>query len=224
MKPHGPHDQRGTAHWGTDNAAMDAFTVRLPRWPVLLRLLGRDPLVRTTDRIEALVVVLAVVVSLLAIAIAAAVGTAVYDSRRQAYAEQTHSRQTVAATVTDVPASQQILRTGTTTVPARWTAAGAEHTGAVKAPSTTKTGDTVEIWVDDNGAQVPAPTPTTRAAVEAATGALVIWISVAAIATTLFTVTRAVCDRIRLTGWQHDLDSLVGNGDGHQYPGRTAER
>ena len=130
----------------------------------------------------------------------------------------------MAATVTDVPASQQILRTGTTTVPARWTAAGAEHTGAVKAQSTTKTGDPVEIWVDNNGAQVPAPTPTTRAAVEAAMGALVIWISVAAIAATLFTLTRAVCDRIRFTGWQHDLDSLVGNGDGHQHPGRTSER
>ena len=55
-------------------------------------------------------------------------------------------------------------------------------------------------------------------------GALVIWICVAAIAATLFTVTRAVCDRIRFTGWQHDLDSMVGNGDGHQYPGRTSER
>jgi hypothetical protein len=203
---------------------MNTFTVRLPRWPVLLRLLGRDPLVRKIDRIEALVAVVAVVVSLLAVPIAAAAGTAVFDSRRQAYAEQTHSRQPVAATVTDVPVSQQIVRTGTTTVPARWTAGGAEHTGAVKAPSTAKTGDTVEIWVDHNGAQVPTPTPTTRAAVEAATGALVIWISVAAIAATLSTLTRAVCDRIRFTGWQHDLDSLAGNGDGHQHPGRTAER
>jgi hypothetical protein len=194
---------------------MATFTVRLPRWPILLRLLGRDPLVRAIDRIEALVFVLAVVVSLLAAPIAAAVGTAVYDSSRRVYAEQTHSRQTVTATVTDVPASQQILRTGTTTVPARWTAAGTEHTGAVKAQSTTKSGDPIEIWVDNEGAQVPAPSPTTRAAVEAVTGALVIWISVAAAATTLFTVTRAVCDRIRSTRWQHDLDNLVGNGDGH---------
>jgi hypothetical protein len=224
MNPHGPHDQRGTAHWGTDNAAMDTFTVRLPRWPVLLRLRGRDPLVRTTDRIEALVVVLAVVVSLLAVPITAAVGTAVYDSRRQAYAEQADTRHTVPATVTDIPASQQILRTGTITVPARWTADGAEHTGAVEAQSTTKTGDNVEIWVDHNGAKVPEPTPTTRAAVEAATGALVIWISVAAIAATLSTLTRAVCDRIRFAGWQHDLDSVVGNGDGHQHPGRTSGR
>jgi hypothetical protein len=203
---------------------MNTFTVRLPRWPVLLRLLGRDPLVRKIDRIEALVVVLAVLVSLLAIPVAAAVGTAVYDSRRQAYAEQTDSRHTVAATVTDVPASQQILRTGTATVPARWTAGGAEHTGSVKAQSTVKTGDPVEVWVDHNGVQVPGPTPTTRAAVEAATGALVIWISVAAIAATVFTVTRAVCDRVRFTGWQHDLDSVVGNGDGHQHPGRTSGR
>jgi hypothetical protein len=194
---------------------MNTFTVRVPRWPILLRLLGRNPLVRTTDRIEALVLVLAVVVSLLAAPIAAAVGTAVHDSRRHIYAEQAHTRHIVAATVTDVPASQQVLRTGTITVPVRWSAAGAEHTGAVMAQFTTKTGDPIEIWVDKNGAQVPAPTPTTLAAVEAVTGALVIWISVAAAAATLFTVTRAVCDRIWLTRWQHDLDSLVGHGDGH---------
>jgi hypothetical protein len=214
MNPHGPRDQRGTARWRADEAVIDTFTMRLPRWPVLLRLLGRDPLVRTTDRIQALVLALAVAVSLLAVPIAAAVGTAVHDSRRHLYAEQTHTRHTVAATVTDVPVSQQIVRT-TITVPARWTAAGAEHTGAVKAQSTIKPGDPTAIWVDSNGAQVPAPAPTIRAAVEAAMGALVIWISVAATAATLFTVTRAVCDRIRFTGWQHDLDSLVDNGDGH---------
>ena len=99
---------------------MDTFTVRLPRWPILLRLLGRDSLVRAIDRIEALVLVLAVAVSLLAAPIAAAVGTAVHDSSRQLYAEQVHTRHPVAATVTDVPASQQILRTSTITVPARW--------------------------------------------------------------------------------------------------------
>ena len=166
---------------------------------------------------------LAVVVSLLAAPIAAAVGTAVYDSSRHIYAVQAHTRHTVTATVTDVPASQT-SQTGTTTVSARWTAGGAEHTGAVKAQSTPKTGDTIEIWVDNTGTQVPAPTTTTRAAAEAAMGPLVLWICVAAIAATMFTATRAVCDRIRFTRWQHGLDNLVGNGDGHQHPGRTSER
>src|SRR6476661_9237263 len=124
---------------------MDTFALHLPRWPAVVRLLGRGPLVRATDRIESLVVVLAVVVSLVTIPIAAAVGTAAYDSRRAGYAEQADTRHTVAATVTDVPASQ-IVRTGTTTVVARWTAAGADHTGTLSAQSTTKIGDTIEIW------------------------------------------------------------------------------
>jgi hypothetical protein len=164
-----------------EEAAIDTFTVRLPRWPVLLRLAGRDPLVRTIDRIEALVLVLAVTASLLAAPIAAAVGTAVYDASRQIYAEQANTRHTVAATVTGVP--QQISRTGTTTVPARWSAAGAEHTGTVKAQSTAKAGDTLQIWIDDTGAQVTAPAPTSRAAVEAAMGAVVIWMCAAAFVT-----------------------------------------
>ncbi|WP_027332375.1 Rv1733c family protein [Mycolicibacterium tusciae] len=203
---------------------MDTFTIRLPRWPIVLRLLGRDPLVRKTDRIEALVLVLAVVVSLLAAPITAAIGTAVYDGNRHTYAEQARTRHTVTATITDVPASHQILRASTTNVMARWTTDGTENTGTIEAQSTAEIDDTIEIWVDDNGEQVPAPAPTSRAATEAALGALVIWMSVAAIAATLITVTRAVCDRIRFAGWQHALDSLVGHGDGHQHPGRRPER
>ena len=203
---------------------MDTFTVGLPRWPVLLRLLGRDPLVRTIDRIEALVFVLAVVAALFAAPVAASVGTAVYDSSRHIYAEQANTRHTVAATITDDEAAQPVLRTSTSIVPARWTAAGAERTGAVEAPSIAKTGDTVAIWVDNNGEKTTEPTSTSRAAVEAAMAALVLWICAAAIAATLFVVTRAGCDRIRFTRWQHDLDLLVDNGDGHQHPGRASDR
>jgi hypothetical protein len=161
------------------------------------------------------VLVLAIVVSLLCAPIAAAVGTAVHESGRHLYAEQAHSRHSVAATVTDVPAAQQILRTSTLTVQARWSAAGAEHTGTVEAPSTTTPGDSIAIWVDNNGAQVPAPTPTTRAAVEAVVAAVAMWVCVIGAAATLFTITRTVCDRMRFTAWQHDLDSLVGHGGGH---------
>jgi hypothetical protein len=215
MNPHNPHDQRGAAHRRAEQPAMDSFTVRLPRWPILLRLLGRDPQVRTTDRVEALMLVLAVVVSLLCAPIAAAVGTAVHDSNRQLYAEQAHSRHSVAATITGDPASQQVLRITTITAPARWSVAGAEHTGTVKVSSTAKPGDSIEIWVDDDGAQVPAPTSTSHAAAEAVVAAVAIWVTVIAAAATLFAITRAVCDRIRFSGWQHDLDSLIGNGDGH---------
>jgi hypothetical protein len=214
MRPRGPHDQHGIA-WRTEDPVMDTFIVRLPRWPTLLRLLGRDPLVRTIDRVEALMLVLAVVVSLLSAPIAAAVGTAVYDSNRDLYAEQARNRHAVAATVTDVPASPPISRSGERTVTARWSVDGAEHTGTVKTQSTTAAGDSITIWVDNNGAQVSAPPSTTRAAAEAVVAAVAIWVSVIAAAATVHAITRAVCDRLRFTGWQHDLDSLVGHGDGH---------
>ena len=98
-----PDHQRRTGHGLDESAAMDTFTVRSPRW-LVVRLFGRNPLIRISDRIEALVLVLTVVVSLLAAPIAAAVGTAVHDSRSHLYAEQAQTRRTVTATVIDSPA------------------------------------------------------------------------------------------------------------------------
>jgi hypothetical protein len=143
------------------------------------------------------------------------VGTAVHDSNRQLYAEQARSRNFVTATITGNAAVQQDLRITTMTAPARWSAAGAEQTGTVKVSSTAKPGDSIEIWVDNNGAQVPAPSPTSRAAAEAVAAAVAVWVTVIATGATLFAVTRAACDRIRFAGWQHDLDGLVGHGGGH---------
>ena len=96
-----PDHQRRTGYWLNDDAAMDTFTVRLPRWPFVQWLFGRNPLIRLSDRVEALVLVFAVVVSVLAAPMAAAVGTAVYDSRSTFYAEQAQNRRTVTATVID---------------------------------------------------------------------------------------------------------------------------
>lgn len=55
------------------------FTIGLPHWAVLQRLRGGHPLVRVTDRVEAVVHVLAVVASLLTIPVALAVATVVGD-------------------------------------------------------------------------------------------------------------------------------------------------
>ena len=154
-------------------------------------------------------------ISLLAVPIVAAVGTEIHDSRRHIYAEQIHTHHTVTATITADNAAQQDWPINTVTVTTRWSVNGAEHTDEAKTASTAKTGHPIEIWIDKSGTQAPVPTPTAFAAVEAVTGALIIWICVAAAAATLFYITRAICHRVRLTAWQHDLDRLVGHGDGH---------
>ena len=192
-----PDHQRPTGHGLDEDAAMETFTVRSPRW-LVVRLFGRSPLIRISDRVEALVLVLTVVVALLAAPVAAAVGTAVHDSRSRLYTEQAQTRHTVTATVIDSPA-----RSDTITVRARWVAAGAEHTGAVKAEPTVKPGDSIDIWVDKDGSHVG---PTVMSAVdEALMVAVGIWISVAGAAAVLCAGTRAVLDRVRLAGWQREL-------------------
>lgn len=210
--PH-PHDRLISTH-ATADESLETFTVRLPRRPIF-GLFRRNPLIRASDRIQALVMAVAVMVSLLAVPVAAAVGTAVHDSRRGVYAQQHHTRHLVTATITGGTAAQNISRTNTATMAARWSAAGSEHTGAVETQSATKPGDHVAIWVDDNGAVTDDPTPTGRAGVDAVTAALFMWAGVTAAAVILLAGTQAVCDRVRAIRWQHALDTLVGR-DGHK--------
>jgi hypothetical protein len=204
---------RSVSTAGAADEALETFTIGLPQWPIF-GLFRRNPLLRATDRIEALAAAVAVMVSLLAIPVAAAVGTAIHDSRRDAYAQQHHTRHLVTATITDDTAAQKISRTNTVTMAARWSAAGAEHTGVVTAQSATKPGDHVAIWVDNNGALTDEPTSTSRAGVDAVTVALFMWAGVTAGAAVLVAGIEALCNRIRAIRWQHGIDTLVNRG-GH---------
>lgn len=186
--------------------AMATFTMPLPR-RLLVRLQGRNPLVRASDRVEALILVLAVAVSLLTVPIAAAVGTAIHDSRSRLYAEQAQTRRTVAATIIadsdrENPSSRTVM------VPARWFAAGAEHTGDVIAKQPTKVGDEIEIWVDNAGSAIGQPMMTALG--EAVASAMAIWCAVTLSAAALFAAARIALDRGRYSGWQRDFDTLIG--------------
>jgi hypothetical protein len=111
-----PDDQRITASSLAEDAAMYTSTLGLPRWPIV-QVFGRNPLVRTSDRVEALVLVLAVVESLLAVPIGAPIGTAVHDSIRHLYAEQAQSRHPVTATVTATMPPSKTRRTNRSPCP-----------------------------------------------------------------------------------------------------------
>jgi hypothetical protein len=206
-----PHHRPISTATAAADEALETFTMGLPRWSVF-GLFRRNPLLRATDRIEALAMAAAVMVSLLAIPVAAGVGTAVHDSRRDVYAQQHHTRHLVTATITDDTAAQQISRANTVTMAARWSAAGTEHTGAVTVQSATKPGDQAAIWIDDDGALTDEPTSTSRAGVDAVTAALFMWAGVTTAAAILLAGIQAVCDRIRAIRWQHAIDTLLGLG------------
>jgi hypothetical protein len=186
---------------------LETFDVpaRIPR--PLTRLFGRNPLVRTTDRIEALLLVLAFAVSILALPVAAAVGTAVHESRARVYAEQALTRHQVVATITGDSDGRRNLSSPTVTAPARWVAAGTEHSGMVVVERAVKPGDRVDLWVDEQGS--PVSKPMFSALDEAVAAGAALWFGVVIGAAALFGLARVVLDRSRHADWQRDFDRMV---------------
>ena len=126
------------------------------------RVFGRNPLLRRTDRIEALITLVALVVSLVAIPVAGIVGAVVYGARDRLYAQEAHARHSVMATVTDASTTFD-QDSGTVVVQARWPVAIGERTGSFVRSTPVNVDDRIEIWVDKDGNLVPAPTPTWHA-------------------------------------------------------------
>jgi hypothetical protein len=70
-------------------------------------------------------------------------------------------------------------------------------------------GDSVEIWVDENGRLVGAPRSTTTALFDSVVVAAASWLTVAALATALIIGVRTLHLRMREAAWQQDIDRLL---------------
>jgi hypothetical protein len=177
-----------------------------------LRALSRNPLVRRSDRIEAAVRILAVVVAVVAVPIAAAVGTSVHDARARLYAEEAQSRHQVVATATDdgaiVPEGKTIVFVADTA----WSDGGKTHSGVVEwSGRQAEVGDHQTIWVNNEGEFVGPPPPSSRADAEGVTAALAVWVGVAGTLATLAYVVRRRLDHWRYAEWDREIGSARGN-------------
>jgi hypothetical protein len=79
---------------------MESFVIRPTTWPVL-RLFSRNPLIRTSDRIEAAVATLAALLVVVAAACAGVIGTMIHDAETQKFLQQAQTRHAVVATAID---------------------------------------------------------------------------------------------------------------------------
>ncbi|MCV7250893.1 hypothetical protein H7J86_01825 [Mycobacterium hackensackense] len=198
---------------------MEIYPIGLGRRSGAL-LTSRNPLVRISDRIEALTTFLALSLVVLMTPVAGAVGTAVHDSNARLYAEQALTRHIVSATAqTDTETVVQRNQLSYV-VRARWTAAGSEHTGLVPWPSPASLGDKTDIWVDARGENTVAPTPVRQAAVDAVGIALSLWLVVAGASAGFVWVVRCRLDRSRHSAWDRELATVVG-GHGGRAPHQT---
>lgn len=196
---------------------MHTFSLRFrSRW--ISRAFGRNPLLRWTDRTEACVIVFAMLVALAAAPVCAAAGAAVYRSHARLYAEQSLARHSVRATVVEVrPRPRQPHSTGVTAL-AMWLVAadgarGGEvqvaHTGWVNRDRGTSAGDHIDVWVDDAGTPVVAPTPPSQAGLDAVGFGAGIWLVAALGLTAAVGMVRSPLNRIRRVQWERDIKGFT---------------
>jgi hypothetical protein len=196
---------------------MQAFSLRhRSRW--IARAFGRNPLLRWTDRMEACVIVFAILVVLAATPVCAAAGVGVYRSHARLYAEQSVARHSVTATVVETgPRPHQPRSTGITVL-AMWLVAadgarGGEvevaHTGWLTRDRAVSAGGRIDIWVDDAGAPVAPPTPPSQAGLDAVGFGAGIWLLGALGLTAAVGMVRSPLNRIRRVQWEGDIKGFT---------------
>ncbi|OMC32673.1 hypothetical protein A5740_12560 [Mycobacterium sp. GA-1841] len=184
------------------------------RWWVL-RALGRNPLVRRTDRLEAWTMVLAVVFVVLIIPNAVTVGESVHAHTLRTAETQAQTRTAVQATVVDDTPSTPMPDEGTAAVATiTWTANGAPHTGAIRPTRSLNAGDTVPIWVDQTGRRVRAPLSPSSAGTYGVAAAVSVWLGAAVLCGLVIAALRVLLDRLRIRTWAAELRVLLDRGDG----------
>jgi hypothetical protein len=193
---------------------METYTLSLGQcW--IARAFGRNPLVRLSDRMEALAAVLVFAAALVVTPVAGAIGTAVYDSRARMYAVESHTRHTISGTVIEdstvvvIPRDAEAFR-----APVRWQADGVEHIDSVMLDHATTVGDQVDVWVDAAGNQAPAPTPAWRAGLDAVGAGAAAWAGMMAGIALAFVLVRVRLARRRSLSWERELHALVSDDGG----------
>ena len=187
------------------------FTTAWWRWRVA-QLRGRNPLVRTSDRIEVAVMALAIVLSLAVMPFAGAIGSAIHDEHSQRYAAERLERHRVPAPATDDQA--QGPKGPNAVIEARLRPGDVENAGAYMWNSRVKDGPNPDIWVDRNGRQVAPPPPTWQAGVDAVVATVGFWLSATAVTALLVALVRSGLKHTRYTGWNRDMANLVHDDGG----------
>ncbi|WP_410645025.1 hypothetical protein [Amycolatopsis sp. lyj-346] len=171
---------------------------------------GRNTVARPSDRVQAAVLLLVVLTSLVAGAGAVLLGIGIQAGEAAKSREETASRyQTTAVLLADGPAPGAAGRTATPgeSGPAKafWvTRDGQRHTGEVDAPAGTVAGNEVPIWLDSTGTPVGHPLTPIAAAVDATVIATGLWVGVVFLLALAYGGVVILLNRRRLAQWQQE--------------------
>jgi len=157
---------------------------------------------------------------LIAIPLAAVVGSTTYGGQRALSDQQLATRHLATATLIQdapnpVPASDgAYLGAGggaSSGVLARWpVAGGAEKVGTITAEPGTTAGSQVSVWLSDAGDPVPAPMSASDAATTSVLAGIFAWLVVALGLAAVFWTVRLILDRRRAHRWDREWAHVGG--------------
>ncbi|HEX5116899.1 MAG TPA: hypothetical protein VFW65_17035 [Pseudonocardiaceae bacterium] len=184
------------------------MNARIHRLTGLVRSLGwgRNALRRRTDRIEAAVVIGAIVLTLAAVPAALAIGTRVHRHYLSVSATQTAAERHVTATLLD-PSDTLPLGSPESTVPvrARWTQPpGVGHVGIVQAAESTSAGSHVRIWTNPAGTPMDPPLSVDQARNRGGFAILAAMLAVVSLLGSMIAIVRMRLNRIRYAAWSDE--------------------
>ncbi|ORA34875.1 Rv1733c family protein [Mycobacterium aquaticum] len=189
---------------------METFTLNAGTW--IRRLATHGPLVRTSDRVEAAVAFLVLILVLLAVPVAGALGTTAYDTRVHEYAAQRLTSHRIDAITTDDSSPSKMRYQDAYVTQVQWQFAGKQYIDTIRTPVRLKPGDHKSIWVDAAGNRTVAPLTDHDAAIDAVGIAIASWLAVAGAGAAMLVVVRSQANRHRYAGWDRELEDLADNG------------
>ncbi|MBM7863833.1 Rv1733c family protein [Lentzea nigeriaca] len=169
---------------------------------------GRNELATAGDRLEGAVLAAALVIALLAVPVAGAVGSELHARQQTRVAVDQQTRQRADAVLAEnAPPAAHVDDRGTVLeavpVRARWLGPdGQERQGEVQAHYGATAGTTVPIWIDRHGGLTAPPLSAEGAVITAIGAALLVWGAATAAVALLYLVTRFVHTRLRRRRWE----------------------
>lgn len=176
--------------------------------------LGRNSVGRRSDRIEALAVLTALALAVLAIPFAVHVEDATYRSHVHLAAEQAQTRHPVHAVVLEGSTGMPTDFDAPVSVLAQWHEGNRVRTEEIVSPGVVATGASLTVWVDTAGRVVTAPLTTTDVRVSAISVGWTVWVMVAIAGGLAAVGLRLRLDRHRARAWERALALLAHNDDG----------
>ncbi|MFC9786836.1 hypothetical protein [Rhodococcus sp. NPDC127528] len=173
-----------------------------------------DPLLRRSDRVEALLVVGVLVLAIALIPVAVWLGGRSGESQRALAQVQAREYSMVTATtvgaVESVSAPTDYVAVPVESAPATWSWGREIRRGDVRVDPDAPVGTRVQIWVDGHGDKAVAPITASAAATSAVVVGVFTWTSAMMAAGALAASARALLNRRRDGQWSRELAEFLG--------------